>query len=80
MQSNSRKTHRKLEVPCHTPEDLYGNLEPSALYILLIFYNNRPTHQPSPLYMPPPLLLCGHGGMMVHESLSEGGRVNSDDG
>ena len=27
-----------------------------------------------------PLLLCRHGEVMAHESLSEGGRVNSDDG
>ena len=80
LQSNARKTQSKLEVPCHTPDDLYGTLEPSAHYILLIFYNNGPTHQTSPLYIPPPLLLCIHGGVMVHESLEEGGRVNSDDG
>ena len=47
-------TKSKLEVPCHTPEDLYGILEPSAHYILLIFYNNGLTQQPSPLYMPHP--------------------------
>ena len=51
LQSNARKTQSKLEFPCHTPEDLYGTLEPSAHYILLILYNNGPTHQPSPLYM-----------------------------
>ena len=80
LHSNARKTQSKLEIPCHTPDDLYVNLEPSAHYILLIFYNNSPTHQPSPLYMPPPLLLWGNGGVVVHEILSEGGRVNSDDG
>ena len=52
----------------------------SAHYTSLIFYNNGTTHQPSPLYIPLPLLLCGHGGMMVHDSLEEVGRVNSDDG
>ena len=62
LQRNARKIQSKLEVPCHTPKDLYGNLEPSAHYILLIFYNNGPTHQPSPLYMPPPLFYADMGG------------------
>ena len=53
-QSNARNTQSKLEVHCHTLYDLYGTLEPSAHYILLILYNNGPTHQPSPIYMPHP--------------------------
>ena len=61
-QSNARKTHSKLEVHCHTPHDLYGTLEPSAHYILLILYNNRTTHQPSPLYMPHPFFYADMGG------------------
>ena len=38
LQRNAKKTQSKLEVPCHTPDDLFGTLEPSAHYILLIFY------------------------------------------
>ena len=62
LQSNARKTQSKLEVPCHTPDDIYGNLKPSAHYILLIFYNNRMTHQTSPLYTPPPFFYADTWG------------------
>ena len=61
-QINSRKTQSKLEVPCHTPDDLFGTLEPSAHYILLIFYNNGQTHQPPPLYMPRSFFYADTGG------------------
>ena len=48
------------------------------LYIIFVFFNNGPIHQPPPLYLLP-LLLCGHGEMMGHESLEEGG-ADGDDG
>ena len=62
LQRNARNTKSKLEVPFHTPEDLYGTLEPSAHYILLMFYNNGLTHQPSPLYMPRPFFYAETAG------------------
>ena len=61
LQRNARKTQSKLEVPCHTPEGIYGTLKPSAHYILLIFYNNGPTHQPSTLYIPRPFFYADTG-------------------
>ena len=62
LQSNYRKNQSKLEVPCHTPYDLYSTLEPSAHYILLILYNDRPTQQTYPLYMPRPFFYADMGG------------------
>ena len=61
LQRNTRNTQSKLEVLCHNLEDFYGTLEPSAHYILLLFYNNGLTHQPSPLYMPHPFFYADTG-------------------
>ena len=67
LQSNARKTQSKLEVPCHTPDDLYGTLEQSAHHILLIFYNIGLTLQPSSLSMPRPFLYANTGDDGIRE-------------